>query len=224
MSSAGMTSNTSTSKRSHFRNDPEPTPKISKAYGQYRSLTTDLENFGSGSFARDGGDALRWEVQQRKTQYSSLLRREMKKQGVTHKELATAAGVSDKSVAHWVYGRSMPKRDRAEAVADYMMSETLRKLATFERRCVNCNDLFRVQGTRWDQVYCGKRCNDRVLKRESHERTVMTILARAKQAEAANDKRRDAITALCNACTDAFCPDPEGCPIAIVTHKHIQPR
>lgn len=60
-----------------------------------------------------------------KTVFSTNLRFYIAKKGVAKQDLARAVGVSNSSITDWVQGRSYPRMDRIQKLADYLGCEKL---------------------------------------------------------------------------------------------------
>lgn len=57
--------------------------------------------------------------------FSTNLRYYIARKGIAKQDLARAAGVSNSSITDWVQGRSYPRMDRIQKLADYLGCEKL---------------------------------------------------------------------------------------------------
>ena len=60
-----------------------------------------------------------------KAVFSTNLRYYIARKGIAKQDLARAAGVSNSSITDWVQGRSYPRMDRIQKLADYLGCEKL---------------------------------------------------------------------------------------------------
>lgn len=139
--------------------------------------------------------------------FNSLLKRAIRRKGISVTMLAERIGVPPGTVQHWVYGVHLPPAKYGGPIADALDNSTLEAwldtLYTFH--CVVCKSIFRTEGFSGPRKFCGDDCRRMGSKigtknfapKVSRERELLVIY-------------KQSVAAFCHQCAGGpICPEPK---------------
>ena len=92
--------------------------------------------------------------------FNSLLKRALKRKGISITMLAERINVPAGTVQHWFYGVHIPPAQYGAALSDVLDSPTLEQWldSIFTYTCKVCKSIFRTEGFSGPRKYCGDDC------------------------------------------------------------------
>ena len=139
--------------------------------------------------------------------FNSLLKRALRRKGISVTMLAERLGVPAGTVQHWFYGVHLPPAKYGGALADALDNSTLEEWldTLYTHHCAVCKSVFRSEGFSGPRKYCGDDCRrmagkigaGNVSPKASRERDLLVIYKRS-------------VAAFCHECARSpICPNAQ---------------
>jgi hypothetical protein len=135
--------------------------------------------------------------------FNTLLKRALRRKGISISMLAERLGVEKGTAQHWFYGVHLPPSKYAAPLADALDTPNLERWldATRTRHCVLCGGIFRLEGYSGIRKYCSDDC------RRAATKSAKKTFSGGKETELLFIFKRS-VAAFCHACAqDPVCPD-----------------
>jgi hypothetical protein len=137
--------------------------------------------------------------------FNSLLKRALRRKGISVTMLAERLGLEPGTVQHWFYGVHLPPAKYGGALGDALDNATLEAWldSIYTSHCVVCKSIFRSEGFSGTRKYCGDDCRrmagkigaSKIAPKPSRERELLVIY-------------KQSVAAFCHQCAGGpTCPD-----------------
>lgn len=137
--------------------------------------------------------------------FNSLLKRALKRKGISVTMLAERMGIATGTAQHWFYGVHLPPAKYGAALADALDNSTLETWldTLYTHHCVVCKSIFRSEGFSGPRKYCGDDCRrmagkmgaKNIAPKANRERDLLVIYKRS-------------VAAFCHECARSpICPN-----------------
>ena len=137
--------------------------------------------------------------------FNSLLKRALRRKGISVTMLAERLGIPAGTVQHWFYGVHLPPAKYGGALADALDNSTLEAWldTLYTHHCAVCGSIFRSEGFSGPRKYCGDDCRrmagkvgvKNVAPKANRERDLLVIYKRS-------------VAAFCHECARSpICPN-----------------
>lgn len=221
-SSHGTSTTSGSSKRRVSLQGLGPSKTMSVKSGPYYVLPGPDESSGSGRSEQAGSASSTSEIEEKKIAFSRLLKQTMKTRGVTTRQLSLMTGVSEHSINRYrsTSNQQLPLPPTAAALADALLENRLRSLASVRKNCETCSVEFEAQSKKRDSNrFCSEKCQRAARARREHVATNQRLSAQVRLLESQRDEVTLAVREFCNSCAlgTQVCPD-SACPLACITH------